>query len=288
MRINNLSREWTFKWTRGLKPRLGLDLNQRGRGQSSDKLEVVIPCLDKDLATLPLVIDSLRAFLKHPLGNIYIVSPVSARDTAIFCRHNDCVFVDETKIAPVEKREIHHRPKGRDRSGWIYQQLIKLNANSLVKTPFFLVWDADTALTKPQAYLHRDKFVINHSDEYHQAYYEIYQRVTHEEARSKVSFITHQMIWSKEILEELKQKLEAENQIEWYRAIIDNLDNNRKSSFSEYELYGNFLNSYHPNSFILEYWFNASLPRNSLGEASKILTDSAADFKSVSWHSYKK
>src|SRR5262245_37879055 len=127
MRINNLSREWTFKWTRGLKPRLGLDLNQRGRGQSSDKLEVVIPCLDKDLATLPLVIDSLRNFLKHPLGNIYIISPISAGDTAIFCRQNNCVFIDETKIAPVEKTSIHHRPKGRDRSGWIYQQLIKLN-----------------------------------------------------------------------------------------------------------------------------------------------------------------
>lgn len=285
MRLNNFDRKLTYFWTKDLKPLLGLDLNQKGKSASGVKVEVVIPCLEKDLKTLPLVVESLRKFLKHPLGNIYIVSPVNGK-IALFCKRNDCIFIDEAKVAPLAIHKIDHKPGGEDRAGWIFQQLIKLNADNFVKTANFLVWDADTTLTKPQSYSRSGLFVINHSDEFHRPYFQIYRKLMGEPARSKVSFVSHQMIWSKKILIRLKSHIERHCKDHWYNAIVDSLDPNEASSFSEYELYGNYLNNHYPAAFMLEYWFNHSLPRTSLVQAEQILKVDARDFKSVSWHSY--
>lgn len=46
------------------------------KGQSSRKrIDILIPAIEKDLETLPYVIDAARKQVKHPIGQILIVAP---------------------------------------------------------------------------------------------------------------------------------------------------------------------------------------------------------------------
>jgi hypothetical protein len=44
-----------------------------GLQKGSLSIDVLIPAIEKDLATLPLVIDSLRRHVQHRIATIYIV-----------------------------------------------------------------------------------------------------------------------------------------------------------------------------------------------------------------------
>lgn len=48
-------------------------------------IDVLIPAIEKDLATLPYVIDAVRTHVKHPIGRILIVAPKKTR-ILDFCR----------------------------------------------------------------------------------------------------------------------------------------------------------------------------------------------------------
>lgn len=50
----------------------------KAEANNSTRIDVLIPAIDKDLNTLPHVIDSVRRHVRHPIGRIYIVSPESS------------------------------------------------------------------------------------------------------------------------------------------------------------------------------------------------------------------
>lgn len=66
-------------------------------------IDVLIPAIEKDLATLPYVIDAVRTHVKHPIGRILIVAPKKTR-ILDFCRKKGCTFVDENTVLPITKR----------------------------------------------------------------------------------------------------------------------------------------------------------------------------------------
>ena len=49
------------------------------------------------------------------------------------------------------------------------------------------------------------------------------------------------MLFSVKFLCELKNVISEHTNSVWYKAILDNLDNNEISCFSEYETYGNYM-----------------------------------------------
>ena len=61
---------------------------------SKESIDVVIPCIEKDLQILPLCLQGIRKNIDNPVKDIYIVAP----DTEMirrFCSENDLVYVDE-------------------------------------------------------------------------------------------------------------------------------------------------------------------------------------------------
>jgi hypothetical protein len=52
--------------------------------------------------------------------------------------------VDERSILPIGPGNIDYEIDGVDRSGWLYQQLLKLAAASVVAQRYSLALDADT------------------------------------------------------------------------------------------------------------------------------------------------
>jgi hypothetical protein len=78
----------------------------------------------------------------------------------------------------------------------------------------------------------------------------MYARLFKETIEPKFSFIAHQMVMNKVIVNEMLSRIEQFHQKQWYEAIIDNLEDS-KSNFSEYELYGQYILRHHPEGIIL-------------------------------------
>ena len=114
-------------------------------------LDVIIPTCSKDYRTLKMVVDSIRKYVKHPIGKIMIIAPKG--DLENFCKDNNLVFIDENTVLPITKKDIKYTPCGKDRSGWIFQQLLKLNSDTLTDKDYFLIVDSDTVFTRPQTFI---------------------------------------------------------------------------------------------------------------------------------------
>ena len=226
---------------------------------SNVKIDVLIPAIKKDLNILPKTVRSIRANLNHPLGDIIIAGP-KKKYMIDFCERNGCVFKDEDELLPIKLKDINYKVGEKNRSGWIFQQLIKLNADKISDKKFVYVIDADTILTQPQKFEKDGESVLLASDEYHYPYYETFEKIFGYPAPAKVSFVAHQIFFDTHMLRIMKQEIEKKNAgKKWYEVILESLDGNEISSFSEYETYGNWMVRNNPDRIRIEYWFNGDV-----------------------------
>lgn len=248
-------------------------------------VDVLIPIIRKDLATLPLAIASLRRNLRHPLGKIILVSP---QDEAIehFCREQNCEWRDENSVLPIKKADIHYSVNGVDRAGWLFQQFLKLSADQVSDQPHILLMDADTLFLQPQKFEQVGHSVLLVSDEYHWPYYVTFQKLLGYPPPQRFSFIAHHMLIDRRRLAELRAELERRHQRPWHQAILDQLDHHEGSSFSEFETYGHWMLQNHRDELELEYWHNLSRPRRTLWRHAWDLRHIGTQYRSLSYQHY--
>ena len=250
---------------------------------SGEPIDVLIPAAPKDLGTLPHAIDGVRRMVRHPIGAIYVVAPESPRIRAV-CARKGCVFVDERRIEPIPKSRIRYGSKRWNRSGWLYQQLLKLSGDRLVRHRHFLVLDADTVLIRPHRFRIGGKTVFYCRRWSQPEYFRTYRRLTGRRRKAKVSFVAHYMLFDRRKLARLKRMIEARHGKPWHRAILDSIDRTRNFGFSEYETYGNLVYGHNPSAVKLLPALNLSLRRSasSLSEAEK--RRYARKYRSLSFH----
>ncbi len=269
-------------WYKQLQPLISGGLPA---GRSSLELEVVIPVIEKDFATLPYAIDGVRKNLLHPIRKISVIAPDSQAIRDV-CEQLHVAFVSETTVAPVARSDIRYAVAGKDRSGWLYQQLIKLNADTIVECGSFLVLDADTIMTSPQKLEAAGKVILLASEEYHPPYYETYERMFGRKPPSLLSFVCHYMLFEMVALRALKQAIENRSGKDWAQAILDSVDKTEASGFSEYETYGNFFSEHFSGKMIRRYANNRRLPPGAIPEVPPSLRESNTPFASISLHVY--
>lgn len=252
---------------------------------STTLVDIVIPAIEKDLPALPFVVESALNFLKHPIAKIHIVAPCSEAISSL-CKQLNINFVDESTVIPVSKNDINYISSGLDRSGWIFQQLLKLNADEYCEQENILILDADTVFIRPSVFKYFDKTIYFFSDEYHKPYYDAFSKLLNLYHRAPFSFVAHQMLFEKHKLKAMKNQIENIHQKPWYKAIIDIINPAEISCFSEYETYGNFAMTYYPNDAIVEYWHNLSMNRSMLPNLKEIVAKYAHRYRTISFHSY--
>lgn len=248
-------------------------------------IDVIIPSAQKDLAILPFTIRSVRDNAKHPINEIIVIAPQSQRIIAL-CEKENCKYLNEETVLPFTKSSINYVVDGKDRSGWIFQQLLKLSLDEISSTEYFLVIDADTILIRPHTFLCKGKTFFLYSEEYHLPYFQAYHRLLGERAQSPVSFVSHYMLFHKPVLYQLKRNIEEQNNMTWYNAIIGSIDKAEMSGFSEYETYGNFMLSYYPDDIKRLYSFNLSLSRSKVKEIPQLARELGSRYNSISFHDY--
>lgn len=256
------------------------------RNKTGEAIDVLIPAIDKDLGTLPHVIDSIRREVKHPIGTIYIVSPPSDRIRAL-CARKGCVFVDERKVLPLRKSQIRYRGRTWDRSGWLYQQLLKLSGDRVVRRNAFLVMDADTVLIRPHRFRIGGKTVFYCRRWSQPEYFRTYRRLTGRSARAPRSFVAHYMLFERRKLQRLKRSIEARHGKCWYRAILASIDRKRNFGFSEFETYGNEVYRQAPGSVMMRAARNRALHGSASALTNKTRLRLARRYRSLSFHKRK-
>ncbi|MCM1291896.1 MAG: DUF6492 family protein [Prevotella sp.] len=202
---------------------------------TSTPIDIAIPCIPKDLPTLPLCIESIRKNIPHNIKKIYLIGPntTQMRQAAESLKVS---FVDETSILPGSPQQIQiDNEKRQNRKGWIFQQFLKLSGN-IGKSEYILFIDADHILLKPHTFLtHDGKTVFYTSKEFYLPYYDNIKRLTGQCRFARHSFIAHKMLFRKSHLNELKTHISPNGN--WKETILNSLDWTYPSPFSEFELY---------------------------------------------------
>ena len=262
------------------------DINKSNKvPKNNPAIDVLIPAIERDLMVLKYTISSLRKFSTNEIQTIFIVAP-NSDSIRNFAIENNCRFILEDTLTKVIKKEINYIIDGNDRSGWLYQQFLKLNWNKLSDKKYCLVFDSDTILIRPQTFVHNDKIVFNCSDEYHLPYYKTYKILFSYLPKLPLSFVSHYMVFERESTLEMKKHIEQQTGLEWEKAILKNVDYKENSGFSEYESYGHFMHSNYRNIMEINYWYNESFNKLKFPSVDQILSESKKNIKSISFHWY--
>ncbi|WP_274363187.1 DUF6492 family protein [Paenibacillus thermotolerans] len=245
-------------------------------------IDVLIPVIDKDVRTLPYVIDSVRTYVMHPIRDIVIVAPESELIRAV-CIQKNCKFVLEDTVLPITKQHINYRSGNLERSGWLYQQLLKLSGDTICERDFLVV-DADTVFIRPLHFRIGDKYVFYWKHFSVPEYFLTYEKLLGQEKSAPRFLVTHSMFFEKSQLERLKLTIEARNGKPWYRAIIESINTEDPRAFSEYETYANFVYGQNPSKYILKPARNKLMRTDPTKISSQSVRRLAKQYRSLSFH----
>ncbi len=273
-----------------LKRKLGQDYSFSIPEESSVPIDIFMPTLEKDATMLKHAIDYARLNIKHPISNIYVVSSGDSKVLKKLAKDKDCVYIEEKDVLPgLEKKYINYSYNGFDKNGWIYKMLLNLNAHNVCKEDNILVLDSDTLFILPQILLYKNRPLFNLSDEYYDPYYQANKHILGVPHKLSRSFITHYMLFNRDVLASMHKHLEDKWNKPWHMAIIDNLDKSTPMAFADYESYGDYYLAKGPNRPHLNYWSNLSGKLKDFHLDSFIeLALKAKVFRSISLHTFLK
>ncbi|MDT3427230.1 hypothetical protein J2Z22_002781 [Paenibacillus forsythiae] len=249
-------------------------------------IDVLIPAIEKDLATLPHVVDAVRKHVKHPIRSVMIVAPRKPR-ILDFCRRKDCTFIDENTVLPLAKKDIHYRSRTWERSGWLFQQLLKLGGDKLCTADYFLVIDADTVLIAPHRFRLNGKTVFYCRNWSQPEYFVTYRKLMGKKAVRPSSFVTHYMLFERSRLARMKREIESRHGVPWHSAILRSINRSRQFGFSEFETYGNYLYAKDPGGMVLKKARNKSLNMSGSQLSAATAAKYARSYRSLSFHKRK-
>lgn len=261
------------------------DINLKSKPEGNfEVIDILIPAIERDLNTLQHAIQSLKKFSCNPINKIYLVAPDS-QEISDFARQHGCIYIKDEDISNIEKSDIDYFVDGLDRSGWLFQQLVKLNWVNISSAKYCLIFDADTMILRHQVFVTNEKkLVLNCSDEYHVPYYNVFKKLLQKEVKFPLSFVSHYMIFERSTTIAMQQRMAQLNKTIWTKAILSHCDYNSFSGFSEYELYGHYMFLFHRDNIIINYWYNQLLTRREFEKIDQFLDSSK--YKSASCHWY--
>jgi len=230
--------------------------------------DIIIPLGPNDLNKIEIMFNNTK---KNIIGynKIYIVTNKSNFNKLE--KYENINLIDED-IFDFNINYINSFKNNTDkkRSGWYFQQLIKLYASFYIQEllPNYLVIDSDTNFLNPTKFFDNALPLYNFGTENHKPYFTHMQKI-HPSLykKSNVSGICHHMMFQKNIIQQLFYLVESYHNKKFYEIFLENVLNNEwpNSGASEYELYFNYLHLYHNNKFKIRElkWTNASRLNNN-------------------------
>jgi hypothetical protein len=142
--------------------------------------------------------------------------------------------------------EDHFLPRPRVElvgSGWIIQQLVKLQASKVVNSDYYLSIDSDTFFLRPRSFFAGNRPILYYSDQYEVNYNANLEFGLGIRARFPISFICHHMLFERGLVQRLLGAFELHTGLPWHEVVIAGDSRKTTSWFSEFDSYANFLHS---------------------------------------------
>lgn len=248
------------------------------------RIDIVIPTISKDFELLDLVLESLKN-LQHSINNIYIVAP-NIELIKLYCDKKKLIFIDEISVNGFGKDYINYIVNGKDRSGWLFQQLLKLSGEKFTEMEDYLIVDSDTIYTNKNCFITKDnKYIFYENDEWNQSYFDSFEKIFGYKAPSKLSLTSHMMIFNHSMLKNMKKELENKHNKPWYDVYISTSSPYEKSCISDYDTYANWVLANFKAKVLCKPFYNKSVSRNKLDKLENLEKNFLTQ-KSISFHSY--
>ena len=223
-----------------------------------------MPLALKDLYRAEISLASIRRHVRHPIDNIVVVGQDKAEIRA-FCSEHSMTYINENDVLPLAMIDYNYRTYGQSKpTTFVLQQLIKLSAFDFMDADNVLVHDADTYFMRDVAFFVGDRQILFVSDEYTKSYERLLLEFIGPIKRYHRSFVAHSMIFQRRLVERLNHKVRNIRGRNVIDAILENIEIADRGGLSEYELYGNFLNSFHSEDFVTRYWYNRKIPPDTM------------------------
>jgi hypothetical protein len=199
-----------------------------------ENFDILIVCHQKDFQKLSMVISSIKSNVVG-FDKIHIIS-----NGKLLSDDPQIVLHNEKDILNVDLSKIKYRPN------WIYQQLLKLLQT--VTKQWYLVIDADTIITRQISPIENGnaKFYFNQNNQNYEPYFNFSNKLKVPKSEDN-TFISEIMLFNRDYVKELFSMNELNTTEDILKFIYENVD--ESSQLSEYELYGNFIEKYHPNEY---------------------------------------
>jgi glycosyltransferase involved in cell wall biosynthesis len=263
------------------------DLRENVLPVSSDvSIDVIIPVDVKDLKTLPITLESVRENLNHPIASISIISQKLTQIERL-AKSLQVEWIDEREI--VEQRKSYFDPVAYEfeRSGWLYQQFLKLSVDKVGSAHHKFILDADNVFIGKQAFEQNGKILQPISRNYHASYFESYSRLMGKDPINHTSAICHFMMIKVDHLRELRIEIERKHNCNWKDAIYGSIDLTDPSGFSEYELYGHYVQESFPSEYQTIIYEMLDLPPGKLRELAKLKRE-YSEYRSIGFQQWMK
>ncbi len=270
------------------------------RERELPSITVAIPFVEKDLETLPLVVQSVFANVRNPIREILLITPGKGNGTKaklettehrrvlakILSESETCRLVfDGDVLGNLLSRVLNNQESHRD--GYAIQTIIKFKAALSADTSATLVVDADTVLLEPKTWITKNGVQLLHfSEEYHQPYRDLISSYFGFEPVFPGSFVTHHQLLQKDIVREIfGSDLEIK---EWYLLA----KSSTRLKTSEYETYGQFVIKFFGGRYRFGNWSNLWSPFrhrfSAVAAAGKgrNLSVALGGYNSVSFHAH--
>lgn len=208
---------------------------------SDEMVDIVIPVIPKDLNILPFCLEGIRNNIANRIKDIYIVGPEDKRITEFVKIHN-LKFVKEDDVLGFGVKDVQYVTNdGINRSGWLFQQFLKLSGN-IGTCENYVTVDSDHILIRPHVFLTKEgRFVFYRSQEFHLPYMLANKKLLGSFKMPLLSNVAHKMVFNKGILRDLKADIEERSKLSWIESIMRVLDKDDTSAFSEFELYAQYI-----------------------------------------------
>lgn len=217
---------------------------------ANDPIDVVIPCVEKDSSTLSLCIRGIRENGAN-IRRVIVVSKQPFTDEAEWFDESEYPFSYqdiEEALGYQAPEHIKNLLAKEARTGWYYQQLLKLYASLVIPniSSNILILDADAIFLNPVTFLdEHNAGLYNPGEEYHIPYFEHASRLipAFHKCFPEYSGISHHMIFQRSVIETLMEEVECNHKIPFWQIFCRLVDPNDliHSGASEYEIYFNYI-----------------------------------------------
>jgi len=204
------------------------------------KIDAVIPFHLKDSDTINWCVQGIKNHL-----DVARILVVCNRECRPLVESIGAIFFDENKV--VEGLTAQSCPY--KHWGWYFQQILKLGMADWVETDYYLVVDADTVFLRDVPLFNgAEKPLYATGTEYHKPYFDVFERLLGFSAKREYSFIVNHMVYNKHIVREMRERFPEKP---WHLSIVRYVEPQAPwfsgAQFSEYETYGHYIKTLHPD-----------------------------------------